>query len=130
MPSLNRFFFLFALVLLLPAYCAAQDSGRGSSTVLRLEPADQPDTSRAIVRVLIRETEQPEPIQGATVLLRREADKMYGRVTQADGQCAFRVGEGTYVIRVQMTGLVSFEQHNFLFEKGKSYTLEIGMAKL
>lgn len=130
MPSLNRLFTLFALSLLLPACCIAQQNTGYNSTVLKLEPSDQPDTSRAFVHVLIREAEQPQPIQGATVLLRRDADKMYGRVSRADGQCTFRVGEGNYVIRVQMTGLMSFEQHNFVFEKGKSYTLEIGMAKL
>lgn len=125
---LSTFLLLGGLFSLTPALAQSTPKS-GGSTVLRFESSAQPDTSRALVDVLIREGQQSEPVHGATVLLRRDADKMYGRVTLADGQCHLRVGEGTYIVRVQMTGLVSFEQSNFILEKGKHYTLEIGMAK-
>ncbi len=103
---------------------AAQDS-----KMLKMESVSIADTSRAIVKLLVIELENKEPLMGATALLRRDTDKMHGRVTQEDGRCHFRVAQGNYSLRIQMTGLVSFEQSGFLLEKGKSYTIEIAMAK-
>jgi len=134
-PSLKIFIAaLFFGGLYLPL-CRAQQTSANffsgkESTVLRFEAVGIADTGRSVLKVLIREIDTPETVLGATVLLRRENDKMYGRVTQADGRCHFKVGGGDYTVRVQMTGLASFEQPGFLLEKGKSYTLEIGMAKL
>lgn len=133
MPSLLNTFFTLLLAFLPLAFCSAQQSAHNApsqgSTVLRFDAVPLADTSRAVLKVLICERETPEPILGATVLLRRETDKMHGRVTQADGRCHFKVFPGAYTVRVQMTGLVSFDQSGFLLEKGKSYTLEIAMAK-
>lgn len=129
MPS-RRTFVALCFALMPAAFCAAQTTAKGTeSTLLKFESTAIADTSRAVLKVLIRETETSEPVLGATVLLRREADKMYGRVSQADGRCHFKIGPGDYVVRVQMTGLASFEQGGFLLEKGKSYTMEIAMAK-
>ena len=135
MPSLKFSVPTLCLALLSTSLCTAQQSSANfvsgkESTVLRFEAVGIADTGRAVLKVLIREIDTPETVLGATVLLRRENDKMYGRVTQADGRCHFKVGPGDYTVRVQMTGLASFEHAGFLLEKGKSYTLEIGMAKL
>jgi hypothetical protein len=99
------------------------------SKILKMESVSIADTSRAIVKLSVFELENKEPIMGATALLRRDTDKMHGRVTQEDGRCHFRVAQGNYTLRIQMTGLVSFEQSGLLLEKGKSYTIEIAMAK-
>ena len=126
MPSLRCIFFALALWPISAAFCVAQST---ESTLLKLESTPIADTSRAVLKVLILETGTQEPVQGATVLLRRDGDKMYGRVSQADGRCHFKIGAGNYVVRVQMTGLASFEQSGFLLEKGRSYTMEIAMVK-
>lgn len=89
-----------------------------------------PDTSKSMLRVRVFDKiGGSEPIQGATVLLRRDKDKMLGRVTKHDGRCWFAPVPATYTIRVQMTGLKSFEKSGFNLEAGKVYDLEIKMAK-
>lgn len=126
MPSLRSLIFTFLLSLSFSALSFAQAT---ESTLLKLDSTETADTSRAVIKVLLREIETSELVMGATVLLRRESDKMYGRVSEADGRCFFKVGAGSYTVRVQMTGLASFEQSGFLLEKGKSYTMEIAMAR-
>lgn len=126
MPSLRSLIFTFLLSLSFSALSFAQAA---ESTLLKLDSTETADTSRAVIKVLLREIETSELVMGATVLLRRESDKMYGRVSEADGRCFFKVGAGSYTVRVQMTGLASFEQSGFLLEKGKSYTMEIAMAR-
>lgn len=126
MPSLRSLTFTFLLSLSFSALSFAQAT---ESTLLKLDSTETADTSRAVIKVLLREIETSELVMGATVLLRRESDKMYGRVSEADGRCFFKVGAGSYTVRVQMTGLASFEQSGFLLEKGKSYTMEIAMAR-
>jgi hypothetical protein len=116
--------FISTLCLFWLNIAVAQDS-----KMLKMEAVPTTDTARAVVKVLIVEAENTEPVMGATVLLRRDTDKMHGRVTQDDGRCQFRVAQGNYSVRVQMTGLVSFEQSGLVLEKGKSYTIEIAMAK-
>ncbi len=87
------------------------------------------DTSRATVKVLVLETgSKKEPIQGATVLLRRDKDKMLGRVTKQDGVCNFMPVPATYSIRVQLTGYKSLEATGLVFENGKVYELELRVA--
>ena len=88
------------------------------------------DTSKATLRVRVLEKGgDTEPIQGATVLLRRDKDKMLGRVTTHDGRCLFVSAPENYTIRVQMTGLKTFEKPGFKLEAGKVYNMEILMAK-
>jgi len=89
-----------------------------------------PDTAKAMLRVRVFEKDNStEVIQGATVLLRRDKDKMLGRVTKHDGRCWFSAAPASYTIRVQMTGLKSFEKQGFNLEAGMVYDLEILMAK-
>lgn len=126
MPSLRCILLFLALWPLSVIVCKAQTI---ESTLIKFDSTPIADTSRAVVKVLIREDGTSEPVLGATVLLRRDADKMYGRVSQADGRCHFKIGAGNYTVRVQMTGLASFEQTGFLLEKGNSYTMEIVMAR-
>lgn len=100
------------------------------SHVLTFKTVGITDTTKAIVRVAVKETGKPgEPIQGATVLLRRDKDKMLGRVTKMDGRCNFMPTPAEYVIRVQLTGYKSLEQPGYLFEPGKVYELELRMAR-
>lgn len=96
-----------------------------SSFLLKLS-STSPDTAKATLRVRIREkTLKKEPIQGATVLLRRDQDKMLGRVTEKDGKCLFVASPATYMLRVQMTGLKTLEKQGISLEAGKVYDLEI-----
>lgn len=89
-----------------------------------------PDTSKSMLRVRVFDKSgDSEPIQGATVLLRRDKDKMLGRVTKHDGRCWFAPVPATYTVRVQMTGLKSFEKSGFNLEAGKVYDLEVKMEK-
>jgi len=88
------------------------------------------DTFKATLRVRVLEKGgDTEPIQGATVLLRRDKDKMLGRVTKHDGRCLFAPTPDSYTVRVQMTGLKSFEKPGFTLEAGKVYDMEILMAR-
>lgn len=88
------------------------------------------DTAKAMLRVRVLEKGgKTEPIQGATVLLRRDKDKMLGRVTKHDGRCLFAPTPATYTVRVQMTGLKSLEKSGFTLEAGKVYDMEITMAR-
>lgn len=89
-----------------------------------------PDTAKAMLRVRVLEkADGSEPIQGATVLLRRDNDKMLGRVTKHDGRCLFTSAPASYTVRVQMTGLKTLERSGVMLEAGKVYDLEIRMAK-
>lgn len=88
------------------------------------------DTAKATLRVRVLEKGgEAGPIQGATVLIRRDKDKMLGRVTKHDGRCLFAPAPATYTVRVQMTGLKSFEKQGFALEAGKVYDMEIAMAR-
>ena len=108
---------------------APLDSLRESHLLL-LKTVGITDTTKAIVRVLVKETGKPgDAIQGATVLLRRDKDKMLGRVTKNDGRCNFMPSPAEYVIRVQLTGYKSLEQPGLVFERGKVYELELRMAR-
>lgn len=101
-----------------------------SNVSLFKQSSVSPDTSKATLRVRILEKGvETGPIQGATVLLRRDKDKMLGRVTKYDGRCLFSSVPATYTIRVQMTGLRSFEKSGFVLDAGKVYDLEIQMAR-
>lgn len=88
------------------------------------------DTLKSIVRVQVKDPGYPGvPIQGATVLLRRDKDKMLGRVTKSDGRCNFMPTPATYVLRVQLTGYKSLEKTGLVFEPGKVYELDLRLAR-
>jgi hypothetical protein len=88
------------------------------------------DTTRTVLHVRTAESgEESAPIQGATVLLRRDKDKMLGRVTKGDGKCSFVAAPAEYTLRVQMTGLRSLEKTGILLEAGKAYEMDIRMVR-
>jgi hypothetical protein len=138
------FSILLSVFLLAPCFVMAQkpptpksppktaiDSMMLESNVLIFKQSSvSPDTSKTTLRVRVLEKGgETEPIQGATVLLRRDKDKMLGRVTKHDGRCLFSSAPATYTVRVQMTGLKSIEKPGFVLEAGKVYDLEIQMAR-
>ncbi len=138
------FSILLSLFLFAPCFLMAQkpstpksppktaiDSMMLESNVLVFKQSSvSPDTSKATLRVRVLEKGgETGPVQGATVLLRRDKDKMLGRVTKYDGRCLFSSVPATYTVRVQMTGLRSFEKSGFILEAGKVYDLEIQMAR-
>ena len=101
-----------------------------SNVVAFKQSSISPDTVKATLQVRILERGgDTEPVQGATVLLRREDDKMLGRVTTHDGRCLFSATPATYTVRVQMTGLKTLEKTGFTLEAGKVYDLDILMAR-
>lgn len=94
------------------------------------QASESPDTTKATLRVkVIDKDRRTEPIQGATVLLRRDDDKMLGRVTKYDGKCLFSASPASYTVRVQMTGLKTVEQSGFVLNAGQVYDMEIRMGK-
>lgn len=144
---MQRFSLLILALIFAPLLAAAQDiiTPKGmpeqSSVVDTLSMSQRaisfrqanvfsPDTTRATLRVRVYEKGGSiEPVQGATVLLRRDDDKMMGRVTLYDGRCQFSPSPSTYTVRVQMTGLKSIEQPGYTLEAGKVYDMEIRMDK-
>lgn len=102
-----------------------------SSAFQLSEVAEQsPDSSKAMLLVRIMEKDgRLVPVQGATVLLSRDKDKMLGRVTKADGRCTFSSLPALYTVRVQMTGLASVERTGIPLTAGKVYALEIQMER-
>ena len=113
-----------------PPKTAVDSMMMGSSGFVFRQSSISEDTSKATLRVRVLEKGgDAEPIQGATVLLRRDKDKMLGRVTKPDGRCLFVSVPESYTIRVQMTGLKTFEKPGFMLEAGKVYDIEILMAK-
>ena len=112
-------------VSVLPAEAANE-----SSIQSFLEAGGSPDTAKATLRVRVLEKGlRNDPVQGATVLLKREDDKMLGRVTMPDGRCQFSSAPASYTVRVQMTGLKTLEKTGIVLQGGAVYDLEIRMAK-
>jgi hypothetical protein len=109
---------------------AAADSLLHESRVILFRQVGVTDTSRTVLHVRTAESgEEAAPIQGATVLLRRDKDKMLGRVTKGDGKCSFVAAPAEYTVRVQMTGLRSLEKTGILLEAGKAYEMDIRMVR-
>jgi len=145
MFSKSTFIKVFVVLLFLPVITAAQkpstpksppktevDSLMLTSSVLLFKQSNiiSADTTKATLRVrVIEKGTDTEAVQGATVLLRRDKDKMLGRVTKYDGRCLFSATPATYTIRIQMTGLKSLEKSGFALEAGKVYDLEVGMLR-
>jgi len=144
---MRRFPLHLLTLLLLPVLAAAQDRvtpkgmpepqavvdtlSMGQRAIsFRQANVFSPDSTKATLRVRVYEKGGSiEPVQGATVLLRRDDDKMMGRVTLYDGRCQFAPAPANYTVRVQMTGLKSVEQPGFALEAGKVYDMEIRMDK-
>ncbi len=138
----HRLFFLTGILCLLLSACPAtaqttpklgtftdEITNNGGSQVLRFAAAGGADSQQVALNVLVREIGSKEPVMGATVLLRREKPaRMYGKVTGEYGTCALAIAPDTYSVRVQVTGLASFEQSGFVLEPGTAYILEIGLA--
>lgn len=133
-------------VLMLPIFAAAQNELTPKSGELKNVSVDTlmaeasqfvfaqtstlPDTARAFLRVRIFEKDgKLLPVQGATVLLRRDNDKMLGRVTRHDGSCYFSPTAASYTVRVQMTGLKTFEKSGFALEAGKVYDMDVSLGR-
>ncbi len=138
----HRFLFLTgSLLLLLSCFSATaqttpktgaftdEPTDNGASHVLHFAATGAAPNKQVILNVMVREADDREPVMGATVLLRREKPvRMYGKVTGPYGTCALTIAPDTYAVRVQVTGLASFEQSGFVLEPGTTYTLEIGLA--
>lgn len=121
-------FRLFLLSLFLPGLAQAQNSVPAESSLLSFQATGTAANNRAVLHVQIFESGTDEPILGATVLLRRDIDKMHGKVTNEYGSCTFIVAPGDYSFRVQMTGLKSLEHPNMVLEGGKIYEMKLVMA--
>lgn len=99
--------------------------------VISFSESGTTDADRVVLNVVIRDEEMGEPVLGATALLQRqEPEQVHGKITQWDGRCKFKVAPGTYNFRVQLTGLITFEQQNIELGAGKQYDMEIEMARL
>ena len=138
MPSLRLLLPIFIGVLMFQGAAFAQRTSKGPgpidtvanlSRVMHFVRTGPADPKRVTVNVVVRELIDQEPVMGATVLLRREDPvRMYGKVTGSEGDCSLTISPDTYSVRVQVTGLASFDQSGFLLEPGNAYTLEIALA--
>jgi len=107
-----------------------EEAAHQSSIFSFLETGESPDTSKATLSIRVLDKSQGnEPVQGATVLLKRDDDKMLGRVTLKDGRCQFSSSPASYTLRVQMTGLKTLEKTGIILRGGSVYDLEVRMAK-
>lgn len=113
-----------------PVKTAVDSMMMESNVFVFKQTSSSPDTTKATLRVrVLGKGGKAYPIQGATVLLHRNKDKMLGRVTKHDGRCLFELTPASYSILVQMTGLKTLEKSGFALEVGKVYDLEIMMAQ-
>lgn len=141
----NPVFPAICLVLLLPLAVRAQESALSTKNIapavvdtmmqdenvwLCRVPSLSADTARATLRVRVLEKGGgTQVVQGATVLLKRDKDKMLGRVTKHDGRCFFSPTPATYSVRVQMTGLKTLEKTGITLRPGQVYDMVIQMEK-
>jgi hypothetical protein len=129
--STHPIFRLFLLFFCFPSLCLAQTSAAflpADSELISFQSTGVADNSKAVLHVQIFENGSREPVLGATVLLRRDVDKMHGKVTNEYGACTFFVSPADYSFRVQMTGLKSLERASLVLEAGKIYEMKLLMA--
>ena len=127
--SLWLLFFSPSFAQITPKNGTPADTATTASRVLRFTATGGAEPKKVVINVLVREANGREAVMGATVLLRRENPvRMYGKVTGAYGTCALTIAPDTYSVRVQVTGLASFEQSGFVLEPGTTYALEIALA--
>lgn len=122
---------LFLLFCCAHAAIAQDQPITAESRLSRFVETGKADSERATLHVYIREADTAEPILGATVLLQRQhPDQVHGKVTQWDGRCKFKVAPSDYHLRVQLTGMVTFEMAHIELLAGRQYELEVEMARL
>lgn len=127
-------FFLW-LLLALPAggYCRAlRDTvpAPPKSRLLHFTESEGPDSSRTVLNVFLHD-EFDESVLGATVLLQRQKpSQVHGRISQWDGRCQFRVSPGVYDLRIQLTGMVTYEQQTIELLAGRQYNMELEMVRM
>lgn len=130
LPVFRFTLFLGILIFLLPGPVFSQSSDEPQgSRILAFQAVGVADTAKTVLEVRLKDKSNNEPIMGATVLIRRDNDKMFGKVSAADGSVRFVVKPAEYSIRVQLTGLQSLEESGINLEKGKAYRMEIAMVK-
>lgn len=127
--------FTFCLFLVLPAvvYCNANTDTLPQppkSRLLRFSDSNGPDSNRTVLNIFMHD-EYDEPVLGATILLQRQKPaQVHGRISQWDGRCQFKISPGVYDLRVQLTGMVSYEQQSIELLAGRQYEMELEMARM
>ena len=127
--------FLLLLLLASPAggYCSARGDtvpAPPKSRLLHFTEAEGPDSSRTLLNVFMHD-EFDESVLGATVLLQRQKpSQVHGRISQWDGRCQFKVSPGIYDLRVQLTGMVTYEQQTIELLAGRQYDMELEMVRM
>lgn len=92
--------------------------------------ANQDNPERAKVTLSVHETVGTEPIMGATcVLQRQESVTYYGQLTDISGRCNFDVQPGHYTLKVQLTGMTTYEMPPMMLEAGKTYKMAVAMGR-
>lgn len=125
----------FCLLLLSPAgaYCGVRPDSvpvPPQNRLLGFTETNGDDPNKAILNVFLHD-DLDESVLGATVLLQRKApSQVHGRISQWDGRCLFKVSPGKYDLRIQLTGMVTYEQQNIELFSGKQYQLELEMARM
>ena len=100
------------------------------SRLLHFTETEGPDSSRTVLNVFLHD-EFDEPVLGATILLQRQKpSQVHGRISQWDGRCQFKVSPGVYDLRIQLTGMVTYEQQTIELLVGRQYTMELEMARM
>ena len=125
----------FCLLLLSPTggFCGVRSDSvpvPPASRMLRLTETNSTDSNRAVLNVFMQD-DLDEPVLGATALLQRKSpSRVHGRISQWDGRCEFKVSPGSYDLRIQLTGKVTYEQQGIELVAGKQYNLELEMARM
>lgn len=100
------------------------------SRVLHFAESDGGETTRAVVNLLIHD-EFEETVLGATALLqRKDPASVHGKISQWDGRCQFKVSPGMYDLKIQLTGMVTFERTALELLPGRQYDMEIEMVRM
>ena len=128
-PSFRFFTLLLLLAYACPSWGQKQAQDTLNSRVLLFRETGTNNTAKAIVQITLNDPAENEAIMGATVLLRRDKDKMLGKVSNAQGKCIFHALPATYTMRVQMTGLKTLEKSGLSLAAGKTYQIEVAMRK-
>ncbi|MBV6439276.1 MAG: hypothetical protein EPGJADBJ_00915 [Saprospiraceae bacterium] len=130
-PATFASYLLFMLPFLAAGQNPSDTSPGPQSRLLRFAETGATDADRATLHVFIRDQETDEPVLGATVLLQRQnPDQVHGKISQWDGRCKFKVAPGTYILRVQLTGMITFEKQNIELSGGREFSLDLDLARL
>ncbi|MCB0528624.1 MAG: carboxypeptidase regulatory-like domain-containing protein [Saprospiraceae bacterium] len=100
------------------------------SRILAFSETEGPDSGKAVLNLYLHD-DYDETVLGATALLQRaNPSQVHGRISQWDGRCQFKVLPGTYEMRIQLTGMASFEQENVELQAGRQYEMEIELIRM